>query len=99
MINQPENPANMGPCNNTKKPNPKFLDKPLDWFVNKHCQLAFTCEAGEHTEYMWVKVSKLAETDGEELQGILDNDPVVAVQFSCGDLFEFSRKEIINVYE
>ena len=76
-------------------PNPTYSNLPVEHFMGKYCKLAFPQPEGEYYEYMWVQVIGLAETPEEELRGILDNDPVKATQFTCGDLVEFRRNEII----
>lgn len=78
---------------------PKYLHKPLDWFIGKHCKLDFKTDEGGG-EYMWVKVSHVARADDEEeLIGFLDNDPQVIPDLFNGDIIEFSRNEIIDVYD
>jgi uncharacterized protein YegJ (DUF2314 family) len=83
------------------KPQEKYQEKPADFYVGKFVKLGFDTvpeEADEQTqEHMWVKVTGLAETDGEELRGELNNDPVLNVGYRCGDLLEFSRSEIEDV--
>lgn len=76
------------------QPNPMFLKVPLYGFIGNYCKLAFPCPDGRK-EYMWVEVTGEATTPGEELRGVLSNDPVQAVEFRCGDVIEFSRREII----
>jgi len=83
-----------GKCN---PPPPELLRHPVQWYVGKFCKLAFPIEGGERTERMWVKVIGLAEQP-EELRGELYNTPVF-VALSHGDLFEFSRHEILDVCE
>lgn len=78
-------------------PNPVYADMPFDQFIGNYCKLAFPQPDGKHNEYMWVIVTGMAETEGEELRGQLDNDPVKATQFKSGDLIEFSRNEVIEL--
>jgi uncharacterized protein YegJ (DUF2314 family) len=73
-----------------------YLKVPLYGFIGNFCKLAFPAPDDGH-EYMWVEVIGKAETPGEELRGQLNNDPVVATEFKCGDIIEFSRSEIIDV--
>lgn len=80
-----------------RKPDPKFLDFPMDWFIGKFCQLGVPMPNGKN-ENMWFKVLGLAEAPGEELRGELNNDPLF-VDMKCGDLVEFSRKEILQVMD
>ncbi len=81
-------------------PNPVYNGMSLDWFRGRFCKLAFPGATDpERKEYMWVKVTGLAETEGEELRGTLDNDPILATDFRCGDVIEFSRNEVLEVIE
>lgn len=80
------------------KPNPAYADLPLVTLQGLYCKLTFPCPDG-NKEYMWVLVFDMAETKGEELRAILDNDPVKATEFHCGDVIEFSRTEIIEIIE
>lgn len=93
---QPEDLRNIDFQARRRRPDPEYLEKPLDWFIGINCKLAFLAPDGRQ-EYMWVLCQGLALTKGEELRGQLDNDPQIAVEFECGDLIEFSRKEIIEV--
>jgi hypothetical protein len=79
-----------------RQPSPAYLGVPLAALIGKFCKLAF--RAGDRHEYMWVEVLSRAETPSEELRGRLANDPVYA-PFQYGDLFEFKRSEIIDVYD
>lgn len=94
-----ENPANIKPVckRHLKKPDPRFLKIPKKWFIGKFCKLAFPAPNGRK-ELMWVNVIKLAKFKFEELCGVLNNDPVLS-DFSCGDIIEFSRREIIEVLD
>lgn len=47
-------------------------------------------------EYMWVLVEKLG-TQGTELEGTLDNDPVYDVGYECGDYIGSDVSEIADV--
>jgi hypothetical protein len=76
-----------------RKPDPQFLTVPLEKFLGKYCKLAVPTPQGNH-EYMWFIVTGLAEHPDEELRGELNNDPIYA-EYLCGDIVEFSRKEII----
>lgn len=95
----PEPLSNVGfVCDkHARKPDPKFLELPLEWFLGKFCQLGVPMPNGRN-ENMWFKVLGLAEHPSEELRGELNNDPLF-VDMTCGDLVEFSRKEILQVME
>jgi len=91
--------ANIGMCHPEcgPKPRPEFREKPVSFFVGKFVKLGFDTVDKVKKEHMWVKVTGLAETAGEELRGELNNDPVLNVGYECGDLLEFSRSEIEQV--
>ena len=96
-----ENPRNIGRvCDKCAKerlqPNPMYRQVPLYGFIGNFCKLAFPAPDGRQ-EYMWVEVTGKAQTEGEELRGHLNNDPVIATEFKDGDIIEFSRSEIIDV--
>ena len=78
------------------KHDPIWDGMPLADFMDRFCKLAFPCPNGDK-EYMWVKVTGLAETEGEELGGTLNNDPIKATDFQNGDRIEFSRSEILGL--
>lgn len=92
-------------CEHHKKsPDPHFTTLEPNWFLNRWCQLAFPFKTdkdkeGEETgrEYMWVLCTALAETEGYELRGILNNDPIHAHPWKDGDWLEFNRDEILVV--
>jgi uncharacterized protein YegJ (DUF2314 family) len=64
------------------------------WFVNRHCKLAFPVPGTDHKEYMWVQVLSL---EGSELVGRLANTPIQIKDMAHGDLFAFKTHEIIDV--
>lgn len=83
-------------CQHQKlRPDPIFLEYEPGWFIGKFCKLAFPCGHNDE-EYMWVQVQCLATNEGEEIRGVLSNDPLHA-EFECGTLIEFSRNEILEV--
>ena len=59
-------------CNQHRPvPNPVYNGMDLEWFQGRYCKLAFPEEKGDGFEYMWVKVTGLAESPDEELRGEL----------------------------
>jgi hypothetical protein len=98
-------------CTNCRKPDPKFARMPCDYFIGKYVKLGFKVTdevkkiAKEHgvscpeVEHMWVVVTKLAITPGQELQGKVNNDPVFAIEWPCDTEIEFNRQEIEQVME
>ena len=93
-----EPPENIGLVQGTREPDPKYLDQPLDSFIGNHVKLSFDT-LDDRKEIMWVRVTSMAENEGEELRGILDNDPVLPMDVACGDIIEFSRSEVIDFLE
>ncbi len=70
-------------------------------FVGKHVKLGFPAkdQGRSTTEHMWVRVTKLYEgTENEQLEGTIDNDPVLDCAYKDGDTIAFSVKEIEDVY-
>lgn len=79
------------------KPDPQYLNKPIEWFFGKFCKAAFKSPTGR-TEYMWIKIVGQYESEHpEELVGILNNDPITDVQYKNGDSVAIGRNEIIEV--
>lgn len=72
----------------------KFMDKKLDYFLNKFVKLKF--EDNDNVEYMWVKVEKI-DLEKELLIGKLDNDPIDITTCKYGDIIEFSLFAICDV--
>lgn len=86
-----------GVCNkHSPKPNPEYYcNKPIDWFIGKHVKMGFPTKNEKHpVEHMWVLVTDKLDSDDCELQGVLDNDPVLTDQYAAGDGVGFSRKEV-----
>jgi len=67
--------------------------KPED-LIGAFVKLAFLA-ARDRREYMWVMVQGVGEQ--EDLLGELNNDPVVATAWTCGDKLEFMMDEIIEI--
>ena len=67
-------------------------------FIGSFVKLAFPAIiAGKSNfEFMWVKVTGLAEHVQADLRGELNNDPAFA-DCVCGDRFEFSLNEIVDI--
>lgn len=83
-------------CSGCYQPDPEVQGKPLAWFVGKLVKLEFPVP-GEppNGELMWVAVTSVR---GDELVGLLDNDPLFADQ-SYGDEIVFGRDEVLVVDE
>lgn len=73
-----------------------IADVPLTEFVGKFVKLPF--EANGHTEHMWVQVTGLAEHEDEELRGELNNTPALITDYALGDIVEFKKADIEEVY-
>lgn len=46
---------------------------------------------GDETEHMWVRLTSI---NGNELEGTLDNDPLLFKNIKFGDVISFNRDEI-----
>lgn len=66
---------------------------PLDAFVGRHVKIGFRF-TGKNREFMWVKVASVV---GGELEGTLDNDPVVVTYVKYGDTVQCGPEEIVDV--
>lgn len=92
-----ESPRNIGFVHKecASKPNPKFAKLPLESFIGSFAKLGFTGSAGDGgpptLEHMWVEVLRV---EGKELVGRLDNDPILEMEYVCGDEVAFSPGEI-----
>lgn len=80
--------------------NPETFDIPTNedidnLTIGSHVKVGFKSDNG--TERMWVKLTN--EVDGNTVNGVLDNDPVLVEDIECGDLIQFERKHIIGIYE
>lgn len=73
----------------------RYSHIPIPAFFGRHVQLIFIGERG--VDRMWVMVTGPAETEDQELQGIVDNDPIKAIEWPCGTVIEFLREEIVKV--
>ena len=82
--------------NHAPKPDPQYLDKPLQWFVGKNCKLGFPTGRKEapFLEFMWVYVTGHQDN---ELTGRLNNDPAFVTDYVDGDGVGFERNEICAV--
>lgn len=81
------------------KPNSELAEKGHEFFIGKFVKLAFKAWApsGEETlEHMWVKVGKYNE-ESKELEGVLDNDPILDTKYKFGDEIAFRLDEIEDV--
>ena len=99
-MKKPESPENIGlVCPNcAPKPNAIYLALPPKWFLGKYVKLGFPTE-DEKKEHCWVLVDGLTDKNNQELVGVLDNDPILATEWHCGDRLVFRRDEIEDVLE
>ncbi len=72
----------------------KYVGKKPEEFLNKFVKLKFPSPQGP--EYMWVIVNAIG-TQGTDLEGTLDNDPIYDVGFECGDYIGFDISEIVDI--
>lgn len=80
-----------------------MCDVPLEQFKGKYVKKRFTTVDDAPTdqarfEHMWVRVTGIDE-DEELLVGELNNDPVLDVGFSCGDIVQVDPSEIEAVMD
>lgn len=92
-----ENPNNIGfVCDaHASKPDPELAKLPSEFFLKKHVKLGFKGKDPkgiERIEHMWVRVDYI-DNDGD-LVGILDNDPILEMEYVCGCLVAFKKDEI-----
>jgi uncharacterized protein YegJ (DUF2314 family) len=77
-------------CPRCRKPDSRYFDVPLDWFVGRCVKIAFQSQDGL-VEHMWVVVTGVE--DGR-LVGELDNDPLFVEDIECGDRVVLDRTQI-----
>ena len=76
-----------------------FTGQAPEIFLGRYVKLAFPTglENPSH-ERMWVHVAGLYKGDtGEQLEGIVDNDPRFTTDWQCGSTIAFNVSEIIEV--
>ena len=81
------------------KPQPQFLEKPLEWFVGKFVKKGFPAvspEGRETQEHMWVKIESI---QNGRLRGKLNNDPVYKMDLMSGDTVLVDPSEVEDVCE
>jgi hypothetical protein len=81
------------------KPSPMFLALDPKWFVGRYVKLGFPIPGNEdlRKEHMWVRVNETTDKEGQELVGVLDNDPTATPDWKIGDVVAFRREEIEDV--
>jgi len=91
-----ESPRNFGHVCSEHAPKPgKFAGQDPKTFLGKFVKLGFKTKDGTNTEHMWVKVDKVNKINKSgELEGVLDNDPVLDVGYAHGDALAFEVSEI-----
>lgn len=92
-------------CGNCLKPDPRMRNIPIEAFIGNFVKLGFEISEESRkisitkfgrcptTEHMWVLVTSKG-TEGHELRGEVNNDPIHAIDWPCGTLLEFDRSEI-----
>lgn len=75
----------------------RYIGRDPSSFLNKFVKIGFPSSQGV-TEHMWVLVEKLG-TQGTELEGTLDNDPVYDVGYKSGDYVGLDVAEIEDEIE
>ena len=64
----------------------------LDVGIGNYVKIGFK---GKYSnEYMWAKVTW---GNGNEFEGILDNDPVIIEKLKCGDNVKFSKDDVCDI--
>ena len=86
-----------GSCSDERLKQTQLLIKniPAEQFIGKYVKIAFKSKG--LVEHMWLKVTDFACQSDYDLVGTLDNDPVIVVEFKCGDQVEFKLSEIEQV--
>jgi hypothetical protein len=100
-VREPED--NIGHVCDHHAPKPgKYIGQEPKTFVGKFCKLGFDGRKTSRSdvvvkEHMWVKVERV--NDQGELEGVLDNDPVLYYEngLACGDGIAFTVDEIEDV--
>jgi len=59
-----------------------------------YVKLCFETKSGG-SERMWVEIT---EIEGNSFKGVLDNNPVVVNELTCGDELQFELKHIASIY-
>lgn len=100
-MEKPEHPENMGivcpDC--APKPQAIYLSLPAKWFLGKYVKLGFPTGEEDRKEHCWVLVDGLTDEEDQELVGVLNNDPIIATDWHCGDRLSFRRDEIEDVLD
>jgi hypothetical protein len=96
--NDQEPTSNIGLVCPEHAPKPgKYTGQDPSSFLNKFVKLGFIAKSPQYkTEHMWVRVERLG-THGTQLEGVLNNDPVMDVGYDCGDGVGFDVDEIEDV--
>lgn len=91
-----ENPRNIGVVCDRHAPKPgRYKDVDPQTLIGKFVKLGFPSKCGR-IEHMWILVEAV---NGDELQGTLNNDPVLDVGFVCDDGDGFTTDEIEAVQD
>ncbi len=66
----------------------------FDVKVGEFAKIRFEAENSLTSESMWIKVTKV---NGDELEGVLDNDPIFIKSVKCGDIVTFKKEDVLLV--
>lgn len=64
----------------------------FDVKVGEFAKIRFEAENGLTSESMWIKVTKV---NGDELEGVLDNDPIFIKSVKYGDIVKFKKEGVL----
>lgn len=72
------------------KPDSIYSKRTMHWYLGRCVKIAFQ-SAESPVEHMWVKIT---EIDGNDLVGVLDNDPAYVYHVRFGDRVTLNRTQI-----
>lgn len=72
------------------RPDPKYANLPLEWFIGRNVKLAFQSR-DSRVEHMWVTILGI---EGHDLVGRLANYPVDVSHLTNGDRVVLNRTQI-----
>lgn len=81
------------------RPDPRLHGYDPFYYVSKYVKRAFKARDGG-TEHMWVKIiAVVADEQGTDLLGVVNNDPVLDVGVQCGDTVRMQVTEIEDIFQ
>lgn len=91
--------SNIGYVCNGQEPKPGgYTEEDPYELLGYNVKTSFRAQNGR-TEHMWVFVSAIDPDDESVLLGVLNNDPVYATQYHCGQDVKVALWEIEDVFE